>query len=95
MIIRVTIQYYNVLRRAAGFEEEAITLPSGSSVRDALVQLSAAASPALRDLLFTVEGEIVSHLVVFRNRKLVTHDRFDTELVDGDELKLFPAVSGG
>lgn len=95
MTIVVTVQYYNILRRAAGFEEEEMTMPSGSSVRDALARLSATGSPALRDLLFSPDGKIVSHLVVFRNRKLVTHDRFDTELTDGDGLKLFPAVSGG
>lgn len=95
MSIVVTLQYYNILRRAAGFEKEQMCLTSGSSIRDALDQLPTRSNAALRDLLFNSDGEIVSHLVVFRNRKLVTQDKFDTELADGDELKLFPAVSGG
>ncbi len=95
MSIVVTIQYHNALRRAAGFDEEDVRLPSGSSVHDALYQLSTTSGAALRSLLFTAEGDIVSHVVVFRNRKLVARDQFDAELVDGDELKLFPAVSGG
>lgn len=95
MSINVRIRYYNVFRRAAGVEVEDLRLPSESSVRDALDQLPTTSSAALRDLLFTPDQEIVSHLVVFRNGKLVTHDQFDTELAHGDELKLFPAVSGG
>ena len=92
--LTVTFQYHNILRRAAGFAEEEVRLPGGSSVRDALHQLSETRA-GLRSLLFTSEGDVASHVVVFRNRRLVTHDEFETQLVDGDELKLFPAVSGG
>jgi MoaD family protein len=95
MDIVVNVRYHNILRRAAGVEVREISLPGGVSVRDALEALSADADEALRSLLFTSEGDVVSYLVVFRNQKLVPHDRFDTRLADGDELKLFPAVSGG
>ena len=74
MSIAVTIQYHNVLRRAAGFDEQEIRLPGGSSIRDALRQLFMTSSVALRRLLFTAEGDVVSHAVVFRNRKLVARD---------------------
>ncbi|MGD9030499.1 MAG: MoaD family protein [Anaerolineae bacterium] len=90
----VTVQYHNILRRAAGLGEETVRLPTGSSVRGAINQLSKT-RPAMRSLLFTAEGDVASHVVVFLNRKLVTHDQFDSQLADGDELKLFPAVSGG
>jgi len=94
--ISVSVCYHNVLRRAAGVAATELSLPRGSSVRDALEALSTASTDALCSLLFTAEGSIVPYLVVFRNHKLVTHDQFDdTELADGDELKLFPAVSGG
>lgn len=94
MTIAVTIQYHNILRRATGFGQEDICLPQGSSVRDALNQLSKTHA-SLRSLLFTAKGDIASHVVVFRNHKLITHDQFGTQLADGDELKLFPAISGG
>lgn len=94
MSIAVNIQYHNILRRGAGVDEERVLLPKGSSVADALGQLSTART-ALRSLLFTKEGGVAPHVVVFRNRRLVPHDQFATELRDGDELKLFPAVSGG
>jgi MoaD family protein len=92
--IGVTIQYHNILRRGAGLDEEHVRLPAGSSVADVLSQL-ANARTALRSLLFTEGGDVASHLVVFRNQKLVTHDALETRLVDGDEIKLFPAISGG
>lgn len=94
MSIVVTIQYHNIFRRGARLNEERVRLPAESSVADAVHQLSTAHAP-LRSLLLTAEGQIASHVVVFRNHKLVTHDQFDTTLDDGDELKLFPAVSGG
>jgi sulfur-carrier protein len=92
--IGVTIQYHNILRRGVGLDEERVRLPLGSSVADAVNHLSTTHA-ALRSLLFTAEGEVVSHLVVFRNYKLVTHEQFGASLEDGDELKLFPAISGG
>ena len=94
MSIDVTIQYHNILRRGAGINAEQVRLPAGSSVAEALQQL-AATRTTLRSLLFTGEGDVASHVVVFRNSKIVMHDQFDVQLADGDELKLFPAVSGG
>jgi molybdopterin converting factor small subunit len=92
--IGVTIQYHNILRRGAGLEEELVRLPAGSSVADVLREV-ADARTALKSLLFTERGDVASHVVVFRNRKLVAHDALETRLVDGDEIKLFPAISGG
>ena len=94
-MITVRVQYYSILRRAAGLEGKAIDVPNGSTIRDALNHLVAGSGNALRSLLLTPEGGVVPYLVVFRNQRLVTHDQFDTKLIDGDELKLFPAVSGG
>lgn len=95
MSIDITIRYHNLLRRAAGVDAQHLSLPAGSSVHDALDSLAADSGTALLSLLFADDGSIVPYLVVFRNQKLVTHDQFDTELSDGDELQFFPAVSGG
>lgn len=95
MTIVVTVRYHNLFRRAAGSEKERLCLASGSSIHDALEQLTGGSDGALQSLLFTAERDVVAYLVVFRNQRLVTHDQFDTQLVDGDELQLFPAVAGG
>jgi molybdopterin converting factor small subunit len=49
----------------------------------------------LREALFSPDGSVVSHLVIFRNRKLVPQDGHHLLLADGDELMLFPAIAGG
>lgn len=91
----ITIQYHSLLRRTAGRRREELSIPDGATVGDALDALAGIANAALLRLLFKADGTVVPYLVVFRNQKLVTHDRFDTRLADGDELKLFLAVSGG
>jgi molybdopterin converting factor small subunit len=86
-----------VLRSAAGVVEEAVSVPADASLQHVLARLGELHGPSLGSMLFEPEGSLVSHLVVFRNRKLVpsTQDQAAQRLVDGDELMLFPAVSGG
>lgn len=52
--------------------------------------------PALRDDLLTEDGELQEHIRLLRNGSdPFAADGFDTVLEDGDELALFPPVSGG
>jgi molybdopterin converting factor small subunit len=46
-------------------------------------------------MLLSPSGELASHLVVFVNGKPVYPSREPVSLADGDEIKLFPAISGG
>ena len=94
-MITVQVRYNNILRSAAGVTEEMVQVPSDASLLDLLGQLSDSHESRLKTLLFEADGSVVSHLVVFRNQKLVTQDRYKLQLSDGDELMLFPAVSGG
>ena len=94
-MIAISVRYHNILRRRAGVEQETIALPEGTSLRAALECLAGRHGPHLREMLFTPDGEVVSHLVVFRNRKLVPQGQRQLPLADGDELLLFPAISGG
>lgn len=94
-MITVSVHYHNMLRRGAGVAQETLSLADPISLREALVHLADAHGKRLREMLFSPQGETVSHLVVFRNRKLVPYDQHDTLLSDGDDLMLFPAISGG
>jgi len=68
---------------------------SSETVGDALDALLAD-RPALRDRVLTDGGDVHEHINVLRNGENVAHaDGLDTELDPGDELALFPPVSGG
>jgi MoaD family protein len=94
-MIAVSVRYHNMLRRRTGVEQETITLPEGTALRTALERLADRHGSHLREMLFAPEGDVASHLVIFRNRKLMAHDQHDEPLSDGDELMLFPAIAGG
>ena len=67
----------------------------GETVGDALDALFEA-RPALRDRVVDEAGEVRDHVNVVRNGQNVRHaSGLDTELEAGDELALFPPVTGG
>ena len=94
-MISVGVRYHNMLRRRVGVEREAILLPEGTSLHRALEYLADRHGKRPHELFFSSDGSVVSHLVIFRNRKLVPQDRHHLLLADGDELMLFPAIAGG
>jgi MoaD family protein len=91
----VHIRYHNVLRHRTGVKEETVRLPNGAHLGSLLESLAERHGQALRDMVFAPDGAISTHLVVMRNGKLVPHDSSDEWLSDGDELMLFPVISGG
>jgi molybdopterin converting factor small subunit len=94
-MIAVSVRYHNMLRRRIGVEQETIALAKGTSIRTTLEYLADRHGPHLREMFFAPEGSVASHLVIFRNRKLVPQDQHHLLLADGDELVLFPAIAGG
>ncbi|HSJ52758.1 MAG TPA: MoaD/ThiS family protein [Anaerolineae bacterium] len=95
MAISVSVRFHNMLRHHTGVEQETIVLPEGTLLHVALEDLARHHGPGLQRMLFAPEGVISPHLVIFRNQQLLPRDRGDVTLVDGDELLLFPAISGG
>jgi len=94
-MIHIQIHYHNMLRRRTGVEKETIQLPAGTSLHGALEKVADRYGPHLREMLFVPDGSVANHLVVFHNGQLARQDSRAVQLANGDELMLFPAISGG
>ena len=82
------------LAEIAGGRDVDVAAEPGDTVGDALDALLAA-HPDLRDRVLD-DGEVADHINVLRNGRNVHHDDgLDATLEPGDELALFPPVSGG
>lgn len=80
--MKVRVRLFASLAQAAGFREREMEVPEGSTAGDLLVQLK-------RGPLIALTGARVLHAV---NRQ---HCDASQPLADGDEVGLFPPVSGG
>jgi len=94
-MIAVTVRYYNMLRRHTGLACETLELPEETQADVAIRFLADRYGPAFAGMLLSPSGELASHLVVFVNEQLISPAGQLPLLADGDELKLFPAISGG
>jgi len=82
------------LAEITGGKEVEVETDPGETVGDALAAL-VAAHPGLEERIYD-DGELREHINVLRNGTNVRADEgLDTELDAGDELALFPPVSGG
>ncbi len=89
----ITIRAFAKFRELFGAETP-LTVPEGSTVAAALTQF-AASVPAAKDELFDADG-LKSHVVLMYNRERIdSDDAEDITLADGDEVVLYPPVSGG
>jgi molybdopterin synthase sulfur carrier subunit len=83
------------LAEIAGGKEVEVETEPGETVGAALSAL-VEAHPDLEDRIYDEEGDLRDHINVLRNGANVhAEDGLETELKPGDELALFPPVSGG
>ncbi|ARS90317.1 ubiquitin-like small modifier protein 1 [Natrarchaeobaculum aegyptiacum] len=84
------------LAERAGDKHVTVDADAGDTVGDALEQL-VADRPDLAARVLTDDEELRSQINVLRNgtNVLVEEEGLETELEEGDELALFPPVSGG
>jgi molybdopterin converting factor small subunit len=91
--MKVRVWLPTVLRVHTGGESRAML--SGSNVDQILIQL-VGLYPALRTHLFDDHGMLHSFITIFRNETNIRDLQFlETELSDGDEVRILPAVAGG
>lgn len=84
------------LAETAGDKEVDVPVEPGDTFGDALSALLEA-HPELREEVLDEDGELHDHIRVLRNDQnpFVAGEGYDTVLEEGDELALFPPVSGG
>ena len=84
------------LAEAAGEKRVEVPAEAGDTFGEAFEQLLEA-HPELEDEVLDEEGELRDHIRVLRNdhNPFVKDEGFETLLEEGDELALFPPVSGG
>jgi molybdopterin synthase sulfur carrier subunit len=83
------------LAEVGGDRRIKVDVGAGETVGDALDALLDD-RPALRERVLTDDGEVQDHINLLRNGQNVAQDDgLDTELAAGDELAMFPPVSGG
>ena len=90
---KVTVWVPGVLRVHTGGESRVML--SASNVSQILTEL-VDLYPALRSHLLDDQGMLYPFITMFRNETNIRDLRFlDTQLGDGDEVRILPAVAGG
>lgn len=93
-MINLKIQFFNILAAYTGRKNLDFSVPEGTALTDAIVLMAARFSPVFQEIVIP-QGVPSRHLRIFLNGKPVGKTEFKTPLRDGDEIMLFPAVSGG
>jgi molybdopterin synthase sulfur carrier subunit len=84
------------LKELAGEGRVTVEVDAGSTVEEALLAL-VERRPALEGRVFDADGAVRDHVNVLKNGKSVetSGDGLENGVEAGDELALFPPVSGG
>lgn len=84
------------LAETAGTKRVTVEAGPGDTLGDALDQLLEA-HPDLEEEVFDEDGDVRDHIRMLRNDQnpFVADEGLETELEKGDELAMFPPVSGG
>ncbi|WP_123534899.1 ubiquitin-like small modifier protein 1 [Halosimplex salinum] len=87
---------FATLAETAGDTEVEVDVDAGATVGDAFDALLET-YPALEDEVLDEDGDLYEHVRLLHEGRdpFSEEDGFETVLEDGDELALFPPVSGG
>jgi len=94
--MEITVQFEAQLRHVAGVGLASVNLPDGSSVEDALHEVTSKFGSALGERMIAADGTTLRSILLFVNDKPVVHAAVaEQRLKSGDVLLLYPPISGG
>jgi len=89
----ITVRIPTPLRKHTDGDE---TVEVEGTTAGQVLQNLAEAHPGLRDKLFTDDGDVRRFVNVFANdRDIRFQDELATEVEDGDQVSIVPAIAGG
>jgi molybdopterin synthase sulfur carrier subunit len=91
--MNIKVRAFARFREMLGSELD-LNLPEGSSVQ-ALLDALASLNPRFGSEAFDCSGLLKDYVLLMKNRKRLDHGCMDEVLEDGDEVAVFPPVSGG
>ena len=92
--MKVKVKFFAPFRELFGAKESEIELKGAPDVQELLNLLCD--SDERRDKIFDQFGELSSYVMILKNRQPIQIlDGVRTKLEEGDEIAIFPPVSGG
>ena len=92
--MKVRVKFFAPFRELFGAKESEIELKGAPDVQELLNLLCD--SDERRDKIFDQFGELSSYVMILKNRQPIQIlDGVRTKLEEGDEIAIFPPVSGG
>lgn len=90
--IEVSVRYYSIIVDQVGAREDRWIAPATAKLAD-LVAWIAGRHPAFAEYAQAADSHSGNPLRVFLNKKVIMN--MEHPLADGDQVRLFPVISGG
>jgi MoaD family protein len=92
--LTVRVHYYSILADYVSAKDVDLTVRKGITVGQLLTHLMEVNPPAFKNIMMN-GAERSSFVRIFRNGELLAGEGEGVPVADGDEYRLFPAISGG
>lgn len=92
--MRVRVRYHGILAFYSGHKMAEVEAPEGATIAGFLEHLTAINPPEFKGAIRQGDG-YHAFLRILHNGRLLGEDQLGQKLAEGDEVSLFPAISGG